>query len=538
VHKPLITLALYLFSSPCFAQSPFMSDVEQFQKCYAQLTGRPLPINHPTRLLIENKSKTGDQACTELIDQGELNSGDYRVSGGRDDGILVLRHLYEFHRTWFTRQVFEQMASYSGGTGTNDVYDSTEPALSISYAMFAPLVLNAKYADTLTGMHGFYALRQLDLAKSATYFPGASNGLPSRRIQPGADYGDSFVTMACPQSAPCPIPGNQMLNFIPVQIGELVGIQPDTRITPLADYDPFLKHFYHHAGTTPDDIKFEAASTTPTVQPTFNLFQTQGGGVFGMSSFMLLNWGHEPGRLADGSTKLPRRWAKEILGSLLCKDLPALRDSDAPPVSPPNSSIGNFRKGKSCLGCHATMDQLAAVGRNQWVAQSALQELNPPDQTFIPGHSAKVTYLMGRSKVTSSEPEFNWLEIGVDGYEQQTPFGRLYFRTFDGALVDKPINGIAEAGNAMANTGDFYECAVKRYFEYFTHIKVLLFDRGDPRNQSQLASLPPSSIYQRMYVEQLARELKSHQSLRQTAKDIMTSKYYKDASCRTPMGCL
>lgn len=80
----------------------------------------------------------------------------------------------------------------------------------------------------------------------------------------------------------------------------------------------------------------------------------------------------------------------------------------------------------------------------------------------------------------------------------------------------------------MASGNDLYVCAAKRYFEFFTGINANLYDPGDSRN----VALTPADQKYKNVVVQLGMNLKTHQSLRNLVKEIISSEIYQKESMR------
>ncbi|WP_374032361.1 hypothetical protein [Bdellovibrio bacteriovorus] len=266
-------------------------------------------------------------------------------------------------------------------------------------------------------------------------------------------------------------------------------------------------------------------SDQPGLNFSFNLFQTQGGGVLGTPIYLMLNYGHGRGLEANGTTKVPRRWSQTNMESFLCAELPALRENDIRQYVVGNSSAP-FRNSSSCVMCHATLDPMAYTARNVVVGNSDYAALSAGARTHSKTALHLATYRAEFSSVAG------WPSEPVANFHRQTPTGRLFFRSMTGALIDRPVTGIAQLGAAMAETKDYYYCAAKRYFEYFTGITVALYDRSNPANEELNKKLSTEAYEDRKFVEALGEELQRNQSVRHMVKQIMSSKYYRDVNYR------
>ncbi|WP_157684752.1 hypothetical protein [Bdellovibrio bacteriovorus] len=504
-----------------------LSGTELFAKCYMQFTGLPLPLQHPWKLQIMAGTLRGEQACVDLLDKAELNS--QGMVSSDSESKAVLNRIYEFHRSWFEVGVFNQMQNFAGGdvghygvAGTSDVLDSTEPALAITYNLFSSSLPH--YSQVLRTSSGFVAQREVDPTINPSF---TGNNQPYQLLFRSATNWNATT-----------FSGSFPLAFPRIQKGELTGIKPQTQNIMVPDYwiDPPLSQ------ASDTNLRARRASLNTPGTPSegsissFNFFDSMGGGLLGFQSTMLLNWGHEDALLANGSLKLPRRWIKNMLNTMLCKELPVLREADVVAFvdSSGGPDVAPFREGTSCLQCHGTLDQLAMVGRNFTVART-----EPGNGQRVSGGGRKSaaepngitsrnSYVMGRYSVIS-DPGYSWSSTPVANFHRSQPRGKVYLRTFSGALVNQPVNGLAEAGAALSNIDDFYQCAAKRYFEYLTGNEVLLYDRGDSRFANVTKSLSTEAIRNRLFIEKLSRELKATGSLRSLIKSILQSEYYTES---------
>jgi hypothetical protein len=497
-------------------QAQSLSEAALFNRCYGQLTGHPVPRNHALMAQVKAGQISATQACDSLLDKTELNANTGQLTQPADgEALEILNNFYAFHRSWFPANTVEQIQNYNDetGRGTRDIYDTTEPGLAVTRAMFAQ---GAKYSDVLTLGTGVHALRQDDsfirsLIGWTVSFPGRSNygnyagfdtNLFNFRAYSGGYNGDGNTT-------------NSMFVYLPkIETGELHGIRlttesaiiPNVNMSPLGDST--------------------AGNTVPGLNYSFNIYQTLGGGVLGSPSYVMLNFGHELGLRMNGQLKVPRRWAKTTMETFMCATLPALRESDVAQYLVGNSTAP-FRNSVSCLQCHANLDPMAYTARNIM--------LNSTDYYVISTGAhieSKTAFVMSTFRPEMSSVA-GWPSEPVADFQRQTPSGRVYFRSFaNGNLINRPVNNIAELGSTLTQIDDYYQCAAKRYFEYFTGIVVPLYDRSDPRYMDNNKSLSENAIADRKYVEKLAADLRQSQSTKQMIKEIISSDYYKNVSFR------
>lgn len=503
---------LLLMATSAAAQS--LSEPGLFNRCYSHLTGRPVPLGHATMAQIRAGQIKAIDACNALIEKAELDSSGPLVNRDDKEARWVLNTFYNFHRTWFSANTVEQIQEYNDemSIGTRDIYDSTEPGLALTRAMFAK---GASYKDVLTLGQGVRALREEDATIRNRI--GWSVTFPGRRIY-GNDTGrDQNLFNFRPLSGG--FDGNSdttnsLFSTLPkVEVGELIGVRAAT------DYANIPNLSLHPLG---DDKR---GNEQPGLNYSFNLYETLGGGILGTPIYLMMNHGHGRGVETNGTTKVPRRWSQASMESLLCAQLPALRESDIAQYVVGNSSAP-FRNSSSCVMCHATLDQMAYTARNIVVGNSDYFVFSSGSRTYSKASLHLATYRAELSSVSG------WPSEPVENFHRQTPTGRLFFRSMTGSLIDKPVTGVAELGSAMAQTKDFYYCAAKRYFQYFTGIEVALYDRTNPSNEALNVKLSDEAIADRQFIESLGDELQQSQSVRQLVKAIMNSKYYRSVKYR------
>jgi hypothetical protein len=95
--------------------------------------------------------------------------------------------------------------------------------------------------------------------------------------------------------------------------------------------------------------------------------------------------------------------------------------------------------------------------------------------------------------------------------------------------VHESISDLNEVGPIVSQYKDMYQCAAKRYFQYFTGIDIELYDPGDPANYEKVITESKQTKEVRGFIESLGAQLQSHQSLRALIKSIMASKYYAES---------
>ena len=524
MNQLIVFLAFLVIAQ--FSVARLLTPIENYKRCNIHLSGQPISLNGETEKKIIRGEVDPIKECEKVLGAGFLNPQGY-LANDTKKSRAVLKTMFSFHRNWFEVNTIEQIQGYNEetGRGTLDHYDPNEPALTLTRSLFLP---GAKYKDAVTASSGVKAIREEDLKITQKFGylqlneHGSKMDTAMRRIyvtmdstkqvsfRNPQDSFEGFSTLRRPEDFALP-------TFI--QIGDLTGIVPRTDSTVATNV--YL---------TPVDGNgvVNSGHLIPGLDQNPDMFKSQGGGVLGTPIFYMMNSGHPNATRSNGAAKLPRRWIKNAMESLLCSTFPSLRESDITPYYVGNSTTP-FRNGKSCLQCHATMDQAATAGRNLMVGATDYVNLvykNPAKPEENLDSLTKYPLTMVNFKPTLA-PLANWPSEPIDNFHLQQPTGDLYFRSQSGLLINRRVANIAELGQAFSETDDYYVCAAKRYFKYFTGVDVALYDKTNPLNASVNRNLTNKDKEFRSYVEKIGMELKSHQSLAKLIKAIMSSKYYK-----------
>ncbi len=480
------------------------------------MTGHAVPLNNVLLAQVKSGQVLAIDACMNLFSKAVLGANNQLSQGHADsEAVAVLNTFNNFHRSWFSATKIEDIIDHGPdtGAGTADIYDAGEPALSLTYHLFKA---NTKYQDVLTDSFGFIGLREENL--SIKNLLGYTASIPNRRL-----YGNNatldqnsilFRQAGLPPNLKNTFLGNTSTNtsfIMPrIQVGDLVGVAPQTQVVTIPNV----------AMTPLGALRF--GETEPGLNFSYNFYSSFGGGVLGQPIYLMLNLGHPKGTTMTGAEKLPRRWVLNSMQTFLCSQFPTLRESDIKNYIDV-AGTAPFRKSMSCLQCHATMDQAATTARNIVAAGSEYNGFaNEPGKTTdtLTSYRAELPAFAG------------WSSSAVPNFHRQVPTGKLFFRSITGEIINQSVTGIAQLGLAMANTDDYYQCAAKHYFEFFTGISVSLYDRSDPRFASINSSLSAKDVVDRKFIETLAGHLRSSQSLSQLIKDIISSDYYQTTNFR------
>ncbi len=520
----IITLILSTYSINVNAQSDeYLSELALFHRCYSAITGKRASLSHPSVVKIRTSSAKGIDECMSIFNKAMLNSSG-RVSD-LNDGQDVINHFYQYFRSWFSEKS-------NTGIGSTNFVDGAEPALHFTRAMFKP---STPFHEVVTGKQNIMAIRsdgngQVNLDERYSgdievYTPGM--------IQNGFLQG---ITTPYIQSG---FSGNINKTFF-LPGGKI----QDTMQSKWGSFDCARSN-----GQTRD----QAIADGKTCETRRNY----GGGLIGSLSFLGNYTYVNVGTSADGGEKTHRLWSKEILETLLCREAPYARGIDVAPfvVDYNNKYPGShdyklpFRGDGICMGCHSSMDFLAATARKFVPMSSSIfstYEISRVKNGTLRTETHSFSLPFSSSKFDQEEDVPLHLvhnDSSAPGYVsnfwRRPANGKLFYRTYNGGLVNysitdpQVIDGFTvydEVGKALANlsnetSDDLYVCSAKRMFSFFTGIDVSL---ADPYGKT----FSEADIHYKSIIEKLGNSLKSHQDLRQLVIEIINLDLFKRKSLR------
>ncbi len=476
-----------------------LSEKAILARCYSQMTGERLPVFSP--IWARLTTKLAVEVCFELLAGTQMNAQGL-VNASDHVQLRIIKQFNDFHRGWFTKKMQSPFDFGDSQGGTVDIHEATEGALFLTRALLGE---GRSYRDVLRGFDRLAAVRDPASASAS----GSSSGFKRvSRAFLGSYDGDSFFNWNSPALVVSRVPYGEappyeIVNVPLVGVGTIYGIQSRGEVISI----PRLMT-RQNQGTS---ILNESGLIVPQ-----DLRISYGGGALGSQPFLLLNFGHGFDYLSDGALKLPRAWVTEALKTFLCSEGPYLTEADSNTYLRSGENVPPFRAQTSCLRCHATLDQAALTARN----------LTPSTTATFTTTSARVSALIASYAVTrEAQPgqEF-WPSKPVDSSRFQAPVGKLYFRTLNGQLIDQNVSGIDGLGVALSSTPDYYACAARRYFEYFTGVRVHLSDSGA---RAQTDPLFAKEKAMREFVLALGEDLQTTGSLKVMIKKILESNYYR-----------
>lgn len=374
----------------------------------------------------------------------------------------VLRTFQSLHSSWFPNHDFVRDQS---DYPTSNQHDSGEMGYHFTWLLLRP---GEKFSSLVTRPTSWRGVRTSN--RQATHFLDSEG---SRKVA-------SFTKRKWGTS------GGREIHPLLVETGTLIGIAP----MPKA---PVLER------------------QVRGVNLIFDPIGSHGAGILGTQAYLLLSSPLKVNAEPDGGMKVHRSWSKAVLSDLLCRSLPVIREADVRGLD--EHSPLPFRHQTSCLKCHSTMDPMAGAIRNV----EFMQTIKPEGDKYFHSLSAvklPMTDALGRTPAAATP------------YARSRAEGALYLRDYRGRLVDLKFEDLSSLGQGLADLDDFYLCAAKRYFDFFTGIDVQIrdFSEDPPGAES-------SPLYKyRDFVIGLGADLKRDQSLPALLGRIFASRFYQSSS--------
>ena len=413
------------------ALADVVTEKKRLNKCYALFVRKPIPENHPLWISVSQGTKTGVTACMELISKANLDESGMLINSSDEESKRILRSFSDMSLTFFTNDNITALF-------TSDVIDSMGAAHFFTRSIFHP---TSNFSDVVSLDYALLAKRSGTVERRYSITP--------KKYSHDKGYGNyllSFWQGFFPTDLNNPVPPT---NFNPllVETGELIGLIKDESPVIVGAGNHSLGPLFNSAGK--------------------NLKQHHGAGAIGTQAYLLSNIDtfHY---LTDGAIEIHRTLGKNILADFLCRSAPYLRSSDIVSEINPNSNI-DFRKGFSCMGCHAGQDNIAAVTRNFIViGTNNLWRENRRGIRFV-------TDPISSKLPTTPLP----VQDKNPNFYKESPSGKLFYRNYKGDLINTPLSNLASLGQAIAETEDFYVCTAKKYYRALTGIEVSLADPGN-----------------------------------------------------------
>lgn len=502
-----LLLALFVISIAAVEASPF----SEFSRCYGILTGMKLTRSHPSASnVIEGRLSPVD-ACMGVFYKALLNDsgiaiGDANSSSDSDldrkEARAVLATLHAFHRSWFPSDSFKAALNLETETNEQDIYDPGQAANHLSRILFDT---STSYQDLVKGTRTVESIRTSGRPTMGRFTDKPASWYLHRRVEYPAVKDVNNEDIVDPN----------MPSFNPVflQVGVLRG--------------------FRVLSSEEENVIFQGSGGAPARNVANGLQQfdieyqkSRGGGAMGTISYLLLNmgFGFRGGLpISDGGTLVGRRWSRSVFSDFMCRDLPVADAADTNKYLRPSSTLG-FRTQSTCTNCHASIDGAAGILRNFAFIPST-DTFNPYLPHSLMGIAEYPMYRPdGALSSRTDRTKYLTAETDIFGSDRDTSFynrppnGRYIYRSaYSGEPRDVAISSLDQMGEQMAAEPDFYICAAKRYFEFFTNRKVVVVGGANSTGQNAV---------DRSAVIQLGLNLKNTQSLRQLIRDILAHPAY------------
>ncbi|MGZ6441694.1 MAG: hypothetical protein ACXWRU_16665, partial [Pseudobdellovibrionaceae bacterium] len=453
-----------ILSLPIFASAADLSEVALFHRCYSQLTSQRVSTTDPLFQQVKSGKISAIDACIQVLDSAKLSgSGAMTLANPNDVRAQnVLATFHRLHYSWFYSKDFPVISWPGHSDDMKDLYDSSSPALYFTRALFGNGIAAS---DPLTTTDFLQAIR--------------SNMNPSSG--PESNHSTSDYIFQTP--------------FKFAAIGTLLGIQS----APSAV------------------LSFPAFKTDPA--GSIDLYSNRGGGFLGTMTYLNLNLSslssYTPYK-TDGAVKMHRRWGKAVYRDTLCRELPVVREADVTAFVQSSSSVP-FRTTSSCVKCHASHDRISGVVRGMHVLYVGGGDPTP-NGTVARGGNFSLFYPV------TKPAENAWPAAADTDYYQRPATGQVYFRNYNGDLIDQPVADLNDLGLKLSATDDYYICMARRYYNYFLGIDV---DTGDLSDPGHRVSLGPAALLHRNIVINLGKSVKNSQNVSQLIKDILKLSNYR-----------
>ena len=467
------------------AESRVLSGPELYQRCYIRLVRKPPMEADPLLVRVKAGTLGAEQACLSLFDRGLFEASTGRVKNPADtEAVEIVRTMHDLHRSFFQSRRFAGSGSGAAQLSTAIVKDMEEPALFFTRAA----LLSGTRVDSVLKLNsGLKGLRE----RPAT---SKLNNFEAQRFARMTEF-PSAMSLSYAQ----PPVGLAVDDSEIVETGTLVGV---AATTPLRVPSMLL----------PGIGNAELRTATVAATTNVDLRKHHGGGILGSQGFIMSNLNVPINRFPEGEGEINRRLTSRIYQDLMCHEMPTLETQDVEGDVIRGSQYA-FRNDASCMRCHSSLDPLAMTYKNI-IQLSSSRDVSAQNREGMP----VVSMISVGTKAGSTQ------------FNLQAPTGQLRYRELlTGALIEHNVTNIADAANKIASGKDFYTCAAKRYYKFFTGIDVPLRPLDPASTTFEL-----DKVHQNKIVE-LANVLKTSQSVRTLFSEIFKSEAFKSSDYKSQL---
>jgi hypothetical protein len=435
--------AVMILALPANAET--LSKRALLHRCYQQLTQTTLKPGDPLLAKVDAGQDPIDVCINDVLKSAYFSddtTGNFVVAQEKIAlGKLVTSTFQLLHSSWFGFRDIPAGA-ISGGINNN---------------MMAVIEPNAGAL--------YYTMTLLDQNRPANYFMNTSEYLRSLRDQGVA--ASSFYLATTPTNY-----YTAMTNFNGLNLVHQTGTPYGIRVLPDSERSTSTLNFTINSITTTTQDNYPRGRAYPA--GTIKVFENFGGGILGLDSYMARTVDEAVSVQSDGVIELPRKWSQNIYKDLMCLDLPVIRPSDAQQFVD-TTSDAPFRHQEACVACHASIDRMAGLIKSFALAERRTQLIWTTwvDKTHW-GKGEAGDYSWSSNK----RPTFTSLGYVLNSYIKEDHVGTLYYRGYDGRLVNEKVDSPTALGAKMSQQIEPYLCAATRYYRFFTGIDVNFTDPG------------------------------------------------------------
>ncbi|GEM_PF-1385288 len=522
----LILLALIWSLQEAHAQNQVrLSEVEIYKRCYARLTRSPAPDNDTQLRRVSQGLSTGAAACLALIDSAQLRAnaqGQFQLADAANmTSSRVLQTLHDVHRTWLQGHVRNEPTPALINSVVQDV---EEQAL---YFTRAALGQGQAWSGIVRGEDSLRSMRVRDLDSSLTRFQAQTFFNYSGAVRDAGNAYDDYAMAYQHAAGSANVTAIHFRDEDIVATGRLIGLERgiDFRIPLIYNLGTVGSYSRLRADGSIENIPLSSCrptgSTTPSqecldfrasgqqARVNVPLNNHAGGGILGSVSFISHNTNLTINQIPNGEDMIHRRLGGRVYEDLLCLTLPALDPVDVVGDVQPDSHFA-FRRSAACMTCHSSIDPVANGYRHIHFRESAVNNTR--------------VHTLGMGLHTMIKLP---TRADTQAFPIQTPSGTLRYRDRlrpTVAPVNLAFTSLEQLGQRISSRPEFYRCAAKRYYKYFTGVDV---------NLNAVELEPLSKAHQDFVLNRLATELQRTQSFRSMMKVLFESDIYRTRNYQT-----
>lgn len=474
--KNFKSIAIFLCIINIFTHQAFVFaftnvNLKKIYDCYFLFTGE---IMSPQSFLLKNlnlknlSDQTALEVCNQIQQSGLLDTnGNLAVKTDATKpieqvklGEKILNYFFLTMASWFERK--DYVTSFSSGEVSKATYDVNDVNAHVYYYLYALFYPQAQVHDIVTLNTLISAKRDGGVARNKHLF--LLNNFINNSI-----YDLKFLYL--PNNSDLPT----TFNVTPlVPAGNLIG----------------LDWSHKNSATLPlDYFNNQNASESPLeIQKHF------GAGAMGTQSYLMLNMGQGV-YVKNTGLILPRTYMNSVVKDFLCRSLPSLTTNDVLNEVEPTSKLP-FRKNAACMSCHVTTDNAVAVIRNYSIGRSIKGSANS-------SHAIAYAFTLPTTRSDTDLPT-----LAENKLFWATPnHGKFIWRDLNNNLISTELNSLADLGEALTQTDDFYMCLVQRLMNLFYGLK-------------NIESNPILASYQEK-IKYFATKLKETQNLNLISREML-----------------